>query len=102
MPPVAAPNGSTLIVYVPVVGSKVASTNPPASMHTGPVSTVVAGFRIETFKSQPNDTLNPDAFVPVSEISCPDVPENVNVEFWPGVPIVTVCAAPPMLIVPVV
>ena len=46
--PFAAPDGSTRIVYVPVVGSCVRSMNAPLVLSAFEASVVPSGFRIET------------------------------------------------------
>src|SRR5919204_466267 len=94
MLPLAAPCGSTTIVYVPVEGSSVASTKPPNELAvTGPTSVAPFGFRIVIRAEQqvgPTERLT----------RCPFVPPNVRRAFCPGTAVATVTAGPPGTIVP--
>src|SRR6476659_10314151 len=52
-------------------------------------SCVPSGFRIET------NEIGTVIFVSAMDTGCPERPVNVARPFWPGVPIVIVCGAPP-------
>src|SRR5438477_262987 len=101
LPVCGPPQGSTTIVYVPVVGRVVTSMNPPVSMQFE-VSVLPSGFLTMMFRSHPNDGLKlADALLPTTEIRCVAVPANVNVAFCPGVVVVIGTDDPPGVIVPV-
>src|SRR5438045_985146 len=95
-PPVAAPCGSTVTVYVPVAGSVLVSTNIGVVANSALFTSMLPpGFAIETY---PLEMLEP---LMLRLIRWPAVPLNVSFAFWPGVPMSNLAAAPPGALVPV-
>ena len=94
--PVVMPCGSTLTVYVPVVGSESGPNDPLVLLHMPPEPRLLpSGFRMLT-----TTALQPVYVEPVvlTLADCPVTPLKVYSAFWPGVVVVTLTGVPDAMV----